>query len=146
MTFYTYLSGQLCKMPKSFNPSGTKVFGTHNFYEGEVELTLNHDLENGRPYKLQLWQAIRSIYEKQKTDGVDDVSLVRFPWQLFCLRVFSTKLCYKRLKMTVFDTLFQLCASSSPTFLGQLDFFLTFQQFLVYRTRSTKSLASLGSF
>ena len=27
----------------------------------------------------------------KKTGGVVDLSLVKFPWQLFCLRVFSTK-------------------------------------------------------
>ena len=48
---------------KLFNPSGMKVFGTHTFYEGGVEPT-PYDLENGRLYKLQLWQAIRTIYER----------------------------------------------------------------------------------
>ena len=47
-----------------FNPSCTKVFGTHTFYQGRVESTRPHDLENGRLYKLQLWQAIRTIYER----------------------------------------------------------------------------------
>ena len=51
-----------------------------------------HDFEKGRLYKLQLWQAIRTMRGK-KTGGVDDLSLVRFPWQLFNLRVFSTKFC-----------------------------------------------------
>ena len=38
-----------------------------------------HDLENGRLYKLQLWQAIRTIYERYKTSRVNDLSLVMFP-------------------------------------------------------------------
>ena len=49
------------------NPFCTKVFGTHTFYEGgkrELNHPPPHVLENGRPYKLQLWQAIRPIYEK----------------------------------------------------------------------------------
>ena len=50
-----------------------------------------HDLENGRLYKLQLWQAIRTIYEKEKTGRVNDLSLVRFPWQLIYITVFSAK-------------------------------------------------------
>ena len=45
------------------NPSCTKVFGTHTFYEGGVEPT-SHDFENGRLYNLQLWQVIRTIYER----------------------------------------------------------------------------------
>ena len=52
-----------------FNPSCTKVFGTHTFYErgregGGVEPTLPFDSKNGRLYELQLWQAIRTIYER----------------------------------------------------------------------------------
>ena len=47
-----------------FNPSRTKVFGTHTFYERGVEPTLPYDPENGRLYELQLWQAIRTIYER----------------------------------------------------------------------------------
>ena len=60
---------------------------------GEVEPTPLHDFGNGRLYNLQLWQAIRTIYERKKAGGVDDLSLVRFPWQLFYLRVFMTKFC-----------------------------------------------------
>ena len=45
---------------------------------GGVEPT-PYDLKNGRPYKLHLWQAIRTINERQKTGGVDDLSLVGFP-------------------------------------------------------------------
>ena len=45
-----------------------KVFGTHTFYEGGggggVEPTLPYDPENGNLYELQLWQAIRTIYER----------------------------------------------------------------------------------
>ena len=52
-----------------------------------------HNFGNCRLYNLKLWQAIRTIYERQKTGGVGDLSLVRFPWQLFYLRVFSTKFC-----------------------------------------------------
>ena len=51
-----------------FNPSCTKVFGTHTFYEGGGGggglSRPPYDLENGRLYKLQLWQAIRTIYER----------------------------------------------------------------------------------
>ena len=36
---------------------------------------------------------MKMLYERQKTGRVVDLSLVRFPWQLFCLRVFSTKFC-----------------------------------------------------
>ena len=36
-------------------------------------------------------------------------------------KVVFDQILLKPAKMTVFDTLFQLCASSSPTFLGQLD-------------------------
>ena len=39
----------------------------------------------GRPLGLSM--------RGKKTGGVDDLSLVRFPWQLFYLRVFSTKFC-----------------------------------------------------
>ena len=47
-----------------FNPSCTKVFGTHTFYEGGGLSRPPYDLKNGRLYKLQLWQAIRTIYER----------------------------------------------------------------------------------
>ena len=49
------------------NPSCTKVFGIHTFYEERGGGGLSrppYDLENGRLYKLQLWQAIRTIYER----------------------------------------------------------------------------------
>ena len=46
-----------------FNPSCTKVFGTKG-EGGMVEPTLPYDPENGRLYELQLWQAIRTIYER----------------------------------------------------------------------------------
>ena len=52
-----------------------------------------HNFGNCKLYNLKLWQAIRTIYERQKTGGVGDLSLVRFPWQLFYLRVFLTKFC-----------------------------------------------------
>ena len=51
----------------------------------------------------------------------------------------------KTAKNDRFDTLFPLCASPSPTFLGQL-YFLTFQIFLVSQTWISKNLASFGSF
>ena len=57
---------------------------------GEGEST-PYDLENGRLYKLQLWHAIRNIYERYKTGRVNDLSLVRFPWQLIYVRGFSAK-------------------------------------------------------
>ena len=41
----------------------------------------------GRP----LWLSMRG----KKTSRVDDLSLVRFPWQLIYVRVFSTKFCQK---------------------------------------------------
>ena len=48
-----------------FNPSCTKVFDTHTFYgRGGGGWANPHDLENGSLYKLQLWQAIRTIYER----------------------------------------------------------------------------------
>ena len=54
----------------TLNPSCTKVFGTHTFYEGGGGgggwwlSRPSYDLENGRLYKLQLWQAIITIYER----------------------------------------------------------------------------------
>ena len=64
------------------NPSCTKVFGTHIFYEvGGGGLSRPPcDFENGRLYKLHLWQAIRAIF--------------------VYVRVFSGKFLLKRLKMT----------------------------------------------
>ena len=41
-----------------------KVFGTHTFYEGGGVEPTPYDPENSRLYKLQLWQAIRTIYER----------------------------------------------------------------------------------
>ena len=47
------------------NPSCMKVFGTHTFYKGGLSRTPPPvDLKNGRLYKLQLWQAIRTIYDR----------------------------------------------------------------------------------
>ena len=105
--------------PNVINPSCTKLLvpTTSTKGGGGGELSqLPHDFRNSRLYNLQLWQAIRTIHERLKTGRVDDLSLVRFPWQLLYLRMFSTKLCLKQLKMTVFETFFQLCASPSPTF------------------------------
>ena len=48
----------------------SKVFGAHTLYEGGggggggFSRTPLYDLENGRLYKLQTWQAIRTIYER----------------------------------------------------------------------------------
>ena len=76
------------------NPSCTKIFGTHTFYKGGGGGGADpHGFGNDRLYDLQLWQAIRPIYERENTGGVDDLNLVRFPCQLFYLRVFSTKFC-----------------------------------------------------
>ena len=47
------------------NVALTKAFGIHTFYEEGVEPTPSpHDFGNGRLYNLQLWQAIRPIYER----------------------------------------------------------------------------------
>ena len=72
---------------------------------------------------IDYWQAIRTIYEMQKIGGVDDLSLVRFPWQLFYLRVSSTKFLLKTAKNGLFETLFQICASPSPHILRTFGFF-----------------------
>ena len=58
-----------CKFNKQigFNPSCMKVFGTHTFYEGGgggLTRPPSHVFGNGRLYNLQLWQAIRTIYER----------------------------------------------------------------------------------
>ena len=49
----------------------------------------------------------------------------------------------KRLKMTVFETLFQICASSSPTFEGQSNF-SNFPHFFIYPTWIGKNLAGFS--
>ena len=52
---------------QNINPSCWKVFGTHTFYEGEGGgggEPIPCDLEIGGLYKLKLWQAIRTIYER----------------------------------------------------------------------------------
>ena len=51
-----------------------------------------HDYKNGKLYNRQFLQIIRTIYEKYKTSRADDLSLVRFTWQLIYVRVFSVKL------------------------------------------------------
>ena len=74
-----------------------EVFGTHTFYEGVggggggvlsrppmiSEMVDSPTFNFGRPLGLCM--------RGKKTGGVDDLSLVRFPWQPFYLRVFSTK-------------------------------------------------------
>ena len=45
----------------------------------------------GRPLGLSM---------RGKTGRVNNLSLVRFPWQLIYVKVFSTKFCKKRLKMS----------------------------------------------
>ena len=83
-------------MKANFNSSCTKVFGTHLLRRGgggQGGRADPHDFENGRLYSLQLWEAIRTIYERLKTGRVNDLILVRFPWQLIYLRVLSTKFC-----------------------------------------------------
>ena len=104
-----------------FNPPCTKVFGTHTFYE------------NGRLYSFQLWQAIRTMYKREKTGRVDDPNLVRFPWRLIYVRVFSTKFCQKWLKMTILRH-FSDFSPLPPNILRTIRFFLTFLRFLIYPT------------
>ena len=53
----------------------------------------SYDIENGKLYKLQIWQAIKTIYERSETGRVNDPRLVRFPWQLIYIKVFSAKFC-----------------------------------------------------
>ena len=53
------------KCYKIINSSCTKLFGTHTFYEGAGALSRPpYDLENSRFYNFQLWQTIRTIYER----------------------------------------------------------------------------------
>ena len=61
-----------------------------------------------------------------------------------CESVFN-QILLKTAKNDHFETIFQLCASYSPTFRGQLDF-LTFYQFLIYQTWISKNLAGFDSF
>ena len=90
--------------------------------------TLPCDLQNGRLYKHQLWHAIRTIYERLKTGRVDDLSLVKFPWQLVYVRVFSTKFCNKT---TEIDNFPNLSLSLSHIF-RTIAFFELFTEFLFF--------------
>ena len=47
----------------------------------------------GHPVQPSTLAGHQAIYKKCKTCRVDDVSLVRFPWQLIYVRVLSTKFC-----------------------------------------------------
>ena len=49
----------------------------------------------------------------------------------------------KTAKMTVFDTLFQVCTSPSPTFLDNW-IFLIFHRFLIYQTWISQNLTGFG--
>ena len=80
-----------------FNPSCTKVFGIHVFYEGGggggggestpmISKTVDSTTFNfGRPLGLSM--------RRKKVGRVNDLSLVRFRWQQIYLRVFPTKSC-----------------------------------------------------
>ena len=52
-----------------------------------------YDIENGALYKLHLSRSLERSMGGKKTDRVNDISLVSFPWQLIYLRVFSAKFC-----------------------------------------------------
>ena len=61
--FYAYLITKIEN--RNFNPScmNLKVFGTHTFYKGGGLSQPPMILKTVRLYKLQLWQAIRTMYE-----------------------------------------------------------------------------------
>ena len=83
-----------CRDTKHVNPSCTKVFGAYTFYKGGGRLSPppprpmisetvdSTTLKFGTPLGLYMGG--------KKTSEVVDVSLAKFPWQLFYLRVFST--------------------------------------------------------
>ena len=52
-----------------------------------------HDLKNGTIYKFQIWQAIRTIFERLKNVKIDDQGLIIFPWQLINLTVLFNQFC-----------------------------------------------------
>ena len=63
-----------------FNPSCTKVFGTHTFYEG-VEPTPPPPMisKTVDPTNFNFGRPLGLSMRGKKTDGVDDLSLDRFP-------------------------------------------------------------------
>ena len=80
----------------------------------------------------------------KKAGGVDDLNLVRFPWQLIYVRVFSTEFCYKRLKMAILRHVYNFAPLPPPHFEDNW-ILLTFHLFLIYRSWIGKNLAGFGS-
>ena len=53
-------------LPSDFNPSFTKPFGTHTFYQGgRTELTPSY-IKNGCPNERETLQSIRNTFESLK--------------------------------------------------------------------------------
>ena len=102
-----------------FNPSCTKVFATHTYYQGGgggeglrrspmISKTVDSTSFNfGKPLRLS---------RRGESGRVDDLSLVRFSWQLICVRVFQPNFAEKKTENDHFETIFQVCPSLSPTF------------------------------
>ena len=80
----------------------------------------------------------------KKTGRVDDQRLVRFPWHLIYVRVFSAKFCKKRLEMTILRQFSNFAPLPPPHFEDNW-IPLTFHRFLIYQNWISRNLVGFGS-